>query len=183
MGLPKQLLPFGSSTLIETVIDNAIAARLDDCIAVVNPAIAQAIKNGPSSRCTLIVNNDPNSAMLASVKLGIEAIAAKHSPSQGDGVLALLGDQPQLTTDTILKCASAYRHSSDTAIVIATYAGRRGHPAIFSWEVIQPVLNWPADRKLSELATLHSSRVREIVIGASAPIDVNTPEDYNGLSA
>ena len=35
MGEPKQLLPFGNSTIIETVIDNLLGSKLNEVIVVV----------------------------------------------------------------------------------------------------------------------------------------------------
>jgi molybdenum cofactor cytidylyltransferase len=35
MGEPKQLLPFGNSTIIETVIDNMLGAKLENVIVVI----------------------------------------------------------------------------------------------------------------------------------------------------
>ena len=35
MGEPKQLLPFGDSTIIETMIDNMLGSKLDEVIVVI----------------------------------------------------------------------------------------------------------------------------------------------------
>ncbi|RKU23879.1 nucleotidyltransferase family protein, partial [Candidatus Poribacteria bacterium] len=35
MGAPKQLLPFGESTIVETVVDNMLGAKFDEVIVVV----------------------------------------------------------------------------------------------------------------------------------------------------
>ena len=35
MGEPKQLLPFGKSTIVETVVDNMLGAKFDEVIVVV----------------------------------------------------------------------------------------------------------------------------------------------------
>ena len=35
MGEPKQLLPFGNSTIIETIIDSMLGSKLDEVIVVI----------------------------------------------------------------------------------------------------------------------------------------------------
>jgi molybdenum cofactor cytidylyltransferase len=183
MGQPKQLLKFGDSTLIETVISNATHSNLDGLVAVVNPAIAQSLGDRTDESCDLAVNSNPESQMIESVQLGIHHIADCFAPSPRDGNLILLGDQPQVTTEIIDRCLDAFRSLPDKGIVIATYAGHRGHPTIFSFKLISEILTWGGDRRLNELAELHASRVRELALPGAAPVDVNTPDDYRDLSA
>ena len=79
--------------------------------------------------------------------------------------------------------AEAYRlPRKPPGILIATYQGRRGHPAIFSVDLLGEIEDWADDRGLNELAQCHSEAVRqwEITTGPM-PIDVNTPEDYRRL--
>ena len=44
MGEPKQLLPFGESTIVETVVDSMLGAKLDEVIVVVGHCAAQIQK-------------------------------------------------------------------------------------------------------------------------------------------
>ena len=41
MGEPKQLLPFGESTIIETVVDSMLSAKFDEVIVVVGHCAEQ----------------------------------------------------------------------------------------------------------------------------------------------
>ena len=41
MGEPKQLLPFGESTIVETVVDSMLGAKFDEVIVVVGHCAAQ----------------------------------------------------------------------------------------------------------------------------------------------
>ena len=41
MGEPKQLLPFGESTIVETVVDNMLGAKFNEIIVVVGHRAAE----------------------------------------------------------------------------------------------------------------------------------------------
>lgn len=182
MGRPKQLLPFGQTTMLGTVIESALvtAPPLEDVILVTNPAVRAALGTQLPPRVRVVLNDEANSPMLASAQLAIRAIESAHRPHDEDAVVILLGDQPQVTAGTIAACAADYA-ARPGAIVIASYGGRRGHPAVFAWPFIRAITDWPADRRLSEIAAAHPAAVRERGIPTAAPIDVNTPDDYDGL--
>ena len=44
MGEPKQLLPFGESTIVETVVDNMLGAEFNEVIVVVGHRAAEVQK-------------------------------------------------------------------------------------------------------------------------------------------
>lgn len=180
MGRPKQLLPVGDGTLLDRVIDAVLESNVDGLVLVVNPAIAAAYKGALPERCAIALNSDPGSEMLASTQIGLREVIRVFEPVDSDGVLVLLGDQPQVTGGTITTCAEAFRLPRQPAgILIATYNGRRGHPTVFSVGIMREILDWPGGRRLNELARSNPARTRELPIrGVPPPLDVNTPEDY-----
>jgi molybdenum cofactor cytidylyltransferase len=183
MGRPKQLLAYRDGTIIEAVLAAVLESSIDGLVIVASPEVEEFLRGYLPDRCFVSINDDPESEMLASVKIGMETIRKEFSPAAADGVMVLLGDQPQLTGGTITTCAEAFRLPRRApGALVATYKKRRGHPTIFSTELLEEIEEWPVGRKLSDLLEENADLVRELPItGQAMPIDVDTPEDYDKL--
>lgn len=183
MGRPKQLMPYGEGTILDAVMDAVLEAPIDAIVLVVNPSIAHLFTENADEDVLVALNDDPNTEMIDSVRIGLSQIRTDYAPTAGDGIMVLPGDQPEIRAGVIATCAESYRiPRTPPGILVATYKGRRGHPAIFSYRLIREIERWPADRGLNELAKIHADEVRELPItSAPMPIDVNTPEDYDRL--
>jgi len=183
MGRVKQTLPYGDGTIIEAVVGAVLESSVDGLVIVGTPRLKEFLAEALPERCHFAVNDYPHSAMLVSVKIGYRRLVAEFGPADDDGVLVLLGDQPQMTGGAITTLAEAFRlPRRPPGVLIATYRGRRGHPVVFSVGLLSEIDDWPNDRSLNELARLHPQAVRELPITiCPMPIDVNTPEDYERL--
>jgi molybdenum cofactor cytidylyltransferase len=183
MGRTKQLLAYEDGTIIEAVIAAALESSVDGLAIVANPKVEEFLRGYLPEKCFMAINDDPTSEMLTSVKIGLATIREEFAPAAADGVMVLLGDQPQVTGGTITTCAEAFRLPRRApGVLVATYKKRRGHPTIFSMELLEQIDAWPEDRKLSDLIEENADLVRELPITAQAmPIDVDTPQDYDKL--
>lgn len=184
MGRMKQLLPYRDGTILEAVIDAVLESTLDGVCVVANLAVRDFLGDDLPERFIIARNDATESEMIESVQIGMKAIREQFEAQDEDGIMVLLADQPQVTGGIITTCAEAWRlpRKAPPPILIATYRGRRGHPAIFSAALMWEVETWTSDRKLNELAQRSPESVRELSITtAPMPIDVNTPEDYDRL--
>jgi molybdenum cofactor cytidylyltransferase len=184
MGQPKQLMAYKDGTMLEAVIEAVLASSVDGFVVVANPPVTEFLGDGLPERCFVALNNDPDSEMLDSVKIGAARIEVEFRPDPQDGVLVLLADQPQVSAGVITTCVEAYRlPKHPPGILIASYRGRRGHPSVFSVGLLREVQEWDSGRKLSDLSNAYPEAVRELPITiAPMPIDVNTPDDYQRLT-
>jgi molybdenum cofactor cytidylyltransferase len=181
MGQPKQLMPYKDGTVVDAVLAAVTESSVDALVVVANPVVARYLTGRmPDEGSALAVNRDPASEMLVSVQLGAQTIMESFGPSPHDGIMVLLADQPQVTGGLITTCAEAFRlPKNPPGILVATYKGRRAHPAIFRVDLMNEILGWSNDRRLNELSTLYPDRVRELPITTvPMPIDVDTPADY-----
>ena len=184
MGRPKQMLPFGDATMIEAVVGAVLESSVDGLVVVGTPRLKEFLAGALPERCHFAVNDEPRSEMLTSAKIGLRRLKAEFDPAADDGVLVLLGDQPQVTGGLITTLAEAFRlPRRPPGILIATYRGRHGHPVVFRIDLFSEIADWPDDRGLNELARLHPESARELPITiCPMPLDVNTPEDYKWLT-
>src|SRR5690348_9048116 len=91
MGRLKPLLPFGTGTVIETVVDSLRASPVDEILVVTghqSEAIEAALAHAPAR---IVRNPDYRSGMLSSVQRGVAAAAPETT-----WYLLALADQPQL---------------------------------------------------------------------------------------
>jgi CTP:molybdopterin cytidylyltransferase MocA len=183
MGGPKAFLSFGEKSFLEVLIEAVLESSVDGLVVVASRAVEEVLSGNLPEDCCIAVNPDPDSEMLASVRLGLHEARSSFDLADDDGVMILLCDQPQVSAGTITTCAEAFRlPRRPPGILIATYQGRRGHPAVFRHDLLAKIDPWPPGRRLNELAALHPNEIRELPIAtASFPIDVNTPQDYDRL--
>ena len=126
MGTPKQLLPWGETTVLQRIIDAAAASRLERVILVLGAnteAIADRITVPAKFLC--VTNEVYREGMASSLKCGI-----RNAPAEANGFMLILGDQPLLEKTLIDRLIEV--HYSVGGITIPVCDGRRGHPVIFS---------------------------------------------------
>jgi len=183
MGELKQLLPFGNSTIIETVIDNFSSAKLDELIVVLgheSEKITEQINHKP---IRIVYNADYKQGMLSSVKCGlraaIESANRSITPNQKDAVLVALVDQPFLKTDLIDQVITEFLRR-DKGIVLPSYNYRRGHPVIIDLKYKDDILNLEGEEAgLRDVIRAHPEDIFYVEVDTDAVVrDIDYREDY-----
>lgn len=98
----KLILPFGNKTVIETTIDNALSANIDECIVVLghySGEIKEAIFDNYKDSVKFIQNNPVDVGLSTSLFNGLSNI-------DSDFALCVTADQPTVSTDTFNKMIS-----------------------------------------------------------------------------
>jgi molybdenum cofactor cytidylyltransferase len=91
MGNPKQLLEVRGKPLLEPVVGQADASRLDKVVVVLGAAAAEIQTRVDLGRDRVLVNPDHAAGMASSLKAGLASLA----PGVGRSVV-ILGDQPDV---------------------------------------------------------------------------------------
>lgn len=178
LGRPKQLLPLGGRPLLAHTIQHAIASNLDEVVLVLGH---EAIRIGDAVGAwgqRLVINPDYASGQSSSLKVGLGAL----DPTT-EAVLFLLGDQPQVTTETIDALLHAFRETGGP-IVAAEYDGMIGNPVLFGRELFPDLARLSGDEGARALVRASSASVVRIPVGnGEPPRDVDTEADYAALLA
>ena len=67
-------------------------------------------------------------------------------------------------------------------IVIPVFNGRRGHPVLFSAEVLQEILALPSSQGANIVVRKVPDRILEVTVDAPGIlVDIDTPEDFKNL--
>lgn len=145
MGRPKQTLPFGETTIVGKIVRTLLDAELDGVVVVTRSELVLDLDLPIDTRLSVAANNDPASQMIDSIRIGLSTLwddvpvfgSLKESEqtqvqrsNDGAGILVVPGDMPGLSVTACRLCMRAFREEP-RKIVIAMYAGHRGHPLIF----------------------------------------------------
>ncbi|MCS6804585.1 MAG: nucleotidyltransferase family protein [Acidobacteriota bacterium] len=176
MGQLKQLLPFGSKTVIETCLDALLASKADHVMVVLGhraDEIGQRLESLPVTR---VINPDYRQGMSSSVKAGVRRL-----PPETQAVMIALVDQPLVPSSIMDEIMDAYR-SADKKIVVPEFQGRSGHPIVIDLAYRDEILAVNPQAGLRELIYRHWDDVLKLPVQTEAVIDnMNTWDDYQRL--
>ena len=173
MGSPKQILPFGDSTILGTVIQRLRESKIDRIVVVLGFHSYQITPAVRAHNVQVIVNPSPELGMLSSAQC-----ALLHVEDEADAYLFALGDQPQiqpLVVNALIQAAE----QSDRGIVLPICEGKRGHPLLVKSRHKTYILDLPLTGGLNQLLDLNQSDILEVEVESAAILqDIDTPEDY-----
>jgi molybdenum cofactor cytidylyltransferase len=177
MGRPKLLLEFKGRPVIRHAVERVIAAGLHPVLVVTgaeHDALARALAG---LEVQLAVNPTPESGQGSSVGVGVSAL-----PARTDAVLIALGDQPGVPAEVIPALIEALKQPGK-AIAAPRYADGLGNPVLFGSSVFQELLALGGDRGARSVIERDPSRLAVVEVASPMPRDIDTPEDYESLSA
>jgi molybdenum cofactor cytidylyltransferase len=109
------------------------------------------------------------------------ATSAEHPPAldaRADLLVLLLGDQPGVTSDTVVALLAA---PGDAALAVRRYDDGLGHPFCFSRELFGTLRGLHGDKAVWKLAAGGGERVARVPVDGPVPIDVDTWADYEAV--
>ena len=178
LGFPKALLPYGRKVLVERVLEQTLASRLDRVILVLGcqaRKILSALGSFQGSpRLKVVVNRRYDRGLSSSIRAGLRVL----DPS-ARGVMFILGDQPLLNTATINRLIQAFRRHR-LPIVVPLYGRRPGNPVIIGRELLPELQRLRGDTGGREIIRKNPEWVLNIPIRPQyIGWDVDTWEDYD----
>lgn len=174
MGSPKQLLPFGGKTVLQTVVDTLLEANLDGILVVLGHR-ADAVRDSLAERPVLFhLNPDYRNGMFTSILCGLSALE-----KSADAALIALGDQPNVRASVVRKVAAAYR-KGNKGIVVPVYHGKRGHPALVDLgRYLSEIGSLTGEDGLKPVMRGNPDDTLEVAVADEGVLrDIDTPEDY-----
>lgn len=173
MGEPKMLMPWGKSTVLQTVISTFQAAGIKD-ILVVTGSARQQVETLIGKTVQTVFNEDYKTGeMLSSIQLGLSVKIREASAA-----LICLGDQPQVEERSVRSICNSFLENK-SQIVVPSYQMQRGHP----WLVARPLWDELSAMKPPktprDFLKKHARKIHYVNVNTSSVIaDLDTPEDY-----
>ena len=76
MGRPKQLLPYGGSTILRHVLDSLLTVQLTDIYVILGHAAEEVRRSIRDVDVRICVKDDPDAGMLSSLRVVLSALPA-----------------------------------------------------------------------------------------------------------
>lgn len=175
LGQPKQLLPYRGTTVLGAVLDMARSCGFNQLCVTVGGASAE-VRDGVDLRGCVVVENDQYSAgCSSSISAAIGFVDAKS-----EGIVLLLGDQPDVTSTTVMRLLDG---AGTSPISVCRYGDGVGHPFWFGRQVFADLGSLHGDKAVWKLLESGRYPARQVEIAGNIPLDVDTWEDYEALLA
>jgi molybdenum cofactor cytidylyltransferase len=176
-GGPKQLLPFGDTTMTGRIVDTAEQSSLDPVVVVTGHSAVEVERALTLRRARFARNPNFRRGNMSSLHTATSIL------DDGDAVMLLLGDQPEVTLETIEVVAAAFRELRPFA-AMTRYRGTIGHPWILSSEAVAQSGELRGTKALWQWLTVnHGDDLVIVERDLERPIDVNTTADYEAALA
>lgn len=174
--VPKQLLPYGESTLASVSVRNAEASLLDRVVVVVGhfaEEVAAAVGGG---RAEVVENPDYRLGNMTSFRAGAAAVP------ECEAYVVLLADMPRVTAIMIDRLVETWRSARPWAAV-ARYTDGLAHPLLLSADAMKQAIEAQGAKGVWRLLDAASpGSVRHVEFDMPMPEDINTPDDYRRVT-
>ena len=178
MGRPKALLPYREGTFLQHLLDVTRHPRIG-LQRVVLGAGAEVIRSLAKLDPSLVVlNSEWEKGQLSSICAGIRSL--EGTPT--DGIVLCPVDHPLVSARVVHDLVDRF-YAEGKAIVVPTYEGRRGHPAIFSSRLYPELLAAPEDKGARAVVWAHAADVLEMSTDEEGVVlNLNDPQMLHHLS-
>ena len=178
---PKQLLRYGERTLLDYVIHQAAASRLDELIVVLGHEAEWVRKSiSPSTRMPLRFTVAPDHALGQSRALG--AGLAVTDP-RAEAAAILLGDQPDLPPTTIDLARDAWLKQRPPLLrpeyMSSGGQNQPGHPVMICRKIWPMMMQLQGDQGAREIIRSQPDWLEALPMMGAAPKDIDRIEDWN----
>ncbi len=177
LGSPKQLVPWGDTSLLGHVVRTARSWPVD-LVAVVLGADADTIIDVVDFDDAIVVlNPEWEEGVASSLRVGLDALARDAGI---DAALIALGDQPFIELDVVENLVAAFR-DGDRPVVVPKYRYSRGNPVVVARRLWPRLMSLEGDAGAKKLFQAHPEWVDEVWFDALPPRDIDTPADVAEL--
>ncbi len=173
MGVFKPLLPFGSTTVIGSCINNLRNAGVETIIVVVGHRADEVRDALHDSNVSSVANPDLSGQMTSSI-----ACAVNELPKDTQAVLITPADLPAVPSNVIEQLITEWRNGH--RLVKPTWQGRGGHPVMIDIGYRDELTRLDPDLGLKAFFERHVVR-RMSVDSSYIARDIDTWDDYAAL--
>ncbi len=177
MGRPKLALPLGERTVLEWVIAALRAGGIEHILVVVGPHVPELVALAESAGAAVLLLPEETADMRATVERGLDWLEERFQPGDDDNWLLVPADHPTLDAAVVRQLLAMRATNAEQSIVIPTFGGKRGHPALIAWGHAAKMRAMPPGVGLNSY--LRQNDVAELPVASEAVLsDLDTPADY-----
>jgi molybdenum cofactor cytidylyltransferase len=177
VGGPKALLLWRGRTFLEHVADIHRQAGLEAVVTVVGAEAERVRVMADAAGIGCALNARYEDGMLSSLLCGL----ARAEADGADAIVVHPVDHPRVAVATVRRVADALRKSA--VIAVPSLEDRRGHPTGFARAAWPALRSMAAERGARGVLHDHPDWVVHVPGDPGCRDGVNTPEDYERLTA
>ncbi len=175
LGEPKQLLAYRGTTVLGAALDMARGCGFEQLLVTVGGASAELRDRVDFRDCQVVENEHYASGCSSSIGAALGVV-----DDRAEGIILLLGDQPEVTTGAVKRLREA---AGSSLLGVCRYDDGVGHPFWFRRQVFDDLRALHGDKGVWRLLESGSYPVREVEVAGNVPLDVDTWEGYQALLA
>ena len=173
LGQPKQLLPFGTATLLDHTVATARGCAFDQLLVAIGGAADSVREQVDLSGADVVVNDGYGEGCSSSIAAAMDALDPRARL-----LVLLLGDQPGVTSGTV---AALLAGRGDADLAVCRYDDGLGHPFCFSRRLFETLRGLHGDKAVWKLVAAGGDDVAKVPVTGPVPIDVDTWADYEAV--
>ena len=174
MGSPKQLLLIEGRPMLELVVGQANASKLDEVVVVLGAVADEIRPRVDFGRASVFVNPDHAAGMASSLNAGISSLAPRI-----DRVVVILGDQPDVRAPLLDQLLELQKTSGLPAAALS-FDGLLHPPVVLERKLWGDLTSLHGDVGCRAVIRARPELVARLPVVGNLrhPVDVDTPEDY-----
>ncbi len=177
LGAPKQLLPWGDTTLLGHVLKMLRDLPFDEIFVVIGASGDEILDKVDLSDVIVIENPEWEEGMASSLRVGLDAA---NRLSRAEAAAIFLGDQPDISEEVVIGLIEARRSTKRQAIV-PKYRYAWGNPVVVERSLWPRLMSLEGDEGAKRLLQAHPDWVHEVWFEQRPPRDIDTRADFDDL--
>ena len=177
LGAPKQLLPWGDTTLLGHVLKMLRDLPFDEIFVVIGASGDEILDKVDLSDVIVIENPEWEEGMASSLRVGLDAA---NRLSRAEAAAIFLGDQPDISEEVVIGLIEARRSTKRQAIV-PKYRYTWGNPVLVERSLWPRLMSLEGDEGAKRLLQAHPDWVHEVWFEQRPPRDIDTRADFDDL--
>lgn len=182
MGRPKLVLPWGDSTVLGRVVEVLHESGIREVVVVVAPRDEKLQALGRKVGARVLELDAVTDDMRASVEHALGWIERTLAPAPDDYWFLVPADHPALEASIVQSLLAAHREKPGYLVYVPAFAGRRGHPTLISFKLIESIKALPSTSGINTLLRTLAKETLEVPAASPTVLwDLDTEEDYQRL--
>lgn len=178
MGRPKALLDAGGRSFVAAVVGTLVGGGCDPVVVVTAPGQREVGRRAQAAGALVLANPDPGEGPITSVRLALAVLGARV-----EGIALLPVDHPAVRPETVAALLEAFA-PGDAPLVLPTFGGRRGHPAVFGRRLFAELLDPALEGGARAVVHRHLAEARTVEVDDPGILaDIDTPEAWRAAFA
>ncbi len=173
LGRPKQVEPWGDTTLLGHVLERTREFGIDEIWVVLGHELDVVLDSVESEDIYIIENLEWEEGIASSLRVGLDALTRL---SKCDSALIVIGDQPAVSVDVVSELLRSHAKEG-RPVTLPKYRYTWGNPVVVDRSLWPRLMSLEGDEGAKRLWQAHPDWVNEVWFADQVPRDVDTEAD------